>query len=211
MIQKMIRSLRHIFFFVVVIGLLSAGLVVWVSRMVHQKVDRYIYADPTEIPANPVGMVLGAEIIKNSIPSEALAYRLSAGVTLFQDGKVNVLLMSGDGRKPDYNEVEVMAGYAEKAGVPASAIREDPAGLRTYDSCLRAKEQFGLHTLTIITQKDHLLRAVYTCRQLGVEAIGFVAPDFSNGSLFDYTYDAYLLREKLALVLAWFQVNEGVD
>ena len=42
----------------------------------------------------------------------------------------------------------------------------------TYESCLRAKRIFNLSQLTIVTQNYHLVRAVATCRALGIDAMG---------------------------------------
>jgi vancomycin permeability regulator SanA len=42
----------------------------------------------------------------------------------------------------------------------------------TYESCLRAKRIFNLSQLTIVTQSYHLVRAVATCRALGIDAMG---------------------------------------
>ena len=92
-----------------------------------------------------------------------------------------------------------MQKYAENAGVPASQILLDTNGLHTYDSCYRALTVFSLHKLVLISQADHDLRAVYTCRSLGVDAIGLSA----NGS----TKGVAAVREQAALVLAWLDVH----
>ena len=50
-----------------------------------------------------------------------------------------------------------------------------------------------------------MARAVYTCRRLGIDADGVVAPEFTGDRLL-----IYQLRERLALVFAWFEVNSQV-
>ncbi len=48
----------------------------------------------------------------------------------------------------------------------------DYAGFDTYDSCVRAKQIFGVDRLTLVTQGYHIPRAVTTCRLVGVDAQG---------------------------------------
>ena len=48
----------------------------------------------------------------------------------------------------------------------------DFGGFDTYESCLRAKRIFRLSQLIIVTQSYHLVRAVATCRALGIDAAG---------------------------------------
>jgi vancomycin permeability regulator SanA len=48
----------------------------------------------------------------------------------------------------------------------------DAGGFDTYESCLRAKRIFNLSQLIVVTQSYHLMRAVATCRALGIDAAG---------------------------------------
>ena len=48
----------------------------------------------------------------------------------------------------------------------------DPYGLDTYDSCVRAREVYGITQVVIVTQAYHLPRAVGTARLLGLDAAG---------------------------------------
>ena len=54
----------------------------------------------------------------------------------------------------------------------------------------------------MISQTEHLTRAVYTCDKLGLDAIGVIAPDFPGPALWTYR-----LRERAAVLLAWWEVN----
>ena len=94
---------------------------------------------------------------------------------LYFQGKVNKLLMSGDNRVDNYNEPAAMEEFAIGLGVPAEDIILDYAGQRTYDTCFRAKEIFGLQDAILVTQEFHLPRAIYTCNSLGVDALGVAA------------------------------------
>jgi uncharacterized SAM-binding protein YcdF (DUF218 family) len=104
-----------------------------------------------------------------------LADRVATGADLYHAGKVDILLFSGDGREASYNEPESMKRYALSLGVPESAIVLDYAGLRTYDSCYRARHIFGVEEAILVTQNFHLDRALFTCNLLGVKSDGVFA------------------------------------
>ena len=95
-----------------------------------------------------------------------------------------------------------MTAYVVRAGVPVAAVARDPNGERTYDSCVNARDRFGARSLAIVSQEDHVARAVYTCRRLGLDAIGVTAEEFTGDR-----YLVYRLREPFAMLLAWWQVN----
>ena len=86
------------------------------------------------------------------------------------------MLMSGDHGKENYDEVNVMKGFATDRDVDSSDIFMDHAGFSTYESMYRAKEIFQAEKILIVTQKYHLYRAVYNARALGIDAYG-VASD----------------------------------
>jgi SanA protein len=101
--------------------------------------------------------------------------RIATAAELYFAGKVEKILMSGDNRFIDYNEPGAMREYALSLGVPDSAIVLDYAGRRTYDTCYRAKDIFIVKQALLITQSFHLPRAIYTCNQLGLPALGVSA------------------------------------
>ena len=81
-------------------------------------------------------------------------------------------------------------------------IELDAAGERTLASCLQARDSFGLHRLIVVSQEQHMARAVYTCRRVGVDADGVVAPELTGDRVL-----IYQVRERFALVFALIEVN----
>jgi vancomycin permeability regulator SanA len=130
------------------------------------------YAVPADVPARPVAIVLGAGIDPSGRPSVFLQQRIDVAVELYRLGKVKALLMSGDHSTTDHDEVGVMAAEAVRLGVPASAVVEDHAGFDTYSSCYRARSVWGLRSAIVVSQPFHLPRAIWTCRELGVDVVG---------------------------------------
>ncbi|HLA43081.1 MAG TPA: ElyC/SanA/YdcF family protein, partial [Aggregatilineales bacterium] len=96
-----------------------------------------------KVPPRQVAVIFGAQVLRSGRLSTMLRDRVATGADLYHAGKVEKLLMSGDNRSPDYNEPEAMRDYALRLGVPEDAILLDRQGLRTYDSCFRAREAFG--------------------------------------------------------------------
>jgi SanA protein len=123
-------------------------------------------------PSRPVAIVFGAGLRRDGTPTTVLSDRVETAVELYNQGKVKKLLMSGDNRFANYNEPEAMRQYALQLGMPDEDIILDYAGRRTYDTCYRAGEIFGVKEAVLVTQIFHLPRAIYTCNMLGVEAVG---------------------------------------
>jgi vancomycin permeability regulator SanA len=184
------------------VAALSVASALLITSSVDGAVRGRIYANPSEAPSAPLALVLGAEVYSNGHPSPALVNRLDTSIQLFREGKVKALLMSGGHGSV---ETSAMQRYAVAAGVPGDAILIDDGGLRTLSSCQRARDVFHATRLTIVSQAEHLTRAVYTCDKVGLDAIGVVAPDFPGPALWTYR-----LRERAAVLLAWWEVNSPV-
>ena len=129
-------------------------------------------------PAKRVAIVFGAEVKKDGTPSAVLRDRVETAVALYKSGKVEKLLMSGDNRFVDYNEPESMRQYALTLGMPDSAIVLDYAGRRTYDTCYRAREIFGVDSAILVTQRFHMPRALFLCNAFGIDAVGAEADNY---------------------------------
>jgi vancomycin permeability regulator SanA len=143
-------------------------------------------------PSAPVALVLGAQVYPDGTPSPFLAARLDLAHRLWRAGVVQVLLLSGDGAAPEYDEPAAMRDHLLAAGVPADRLVLDPYGLDTYDSAYRARAVYGFGDLLVVTQAYHLPRAVATCRALGIRAEGVgdvsvrrVSPAWVRGALRD--------------------------
>jgi SanA protein len=187
-------------------GLLVGILIVpWLWRAwVHWTVRERIYADIQAVPPATVALVLGAGLWADGTPTPALYDRVATAVDLYNTGKVRKLLMSGDNRFEWYNEPESMRKLAVQLGVPNEDIVLDYAGRRTYDSCYRAQEIFGVKDLIIVTQRFHLDRALYLCDAFGLQATGMAA----DRRTYTPPYAQFWwLRETPALVNAWLDVN----
>jgi SanA protein len=126
-------------------------------------------------PTRRVAIVFGAGLWRDGSPTPVLRDRVATAAELYFSGKVEKLLMSGDNSYVEYNEPQAMKDYALELGVPEEAIVLDYAGRRTYDTCYRAGDIFGINNAILVTQSFHLPRALFLCNALGVKAIGVSA------------------------------------
>jgi vancomycin permeability regulator SanA len=148
----------------------------WLSTIVSGASATYdsAHISAKDVPKRDVAIVFGAKE-NNGSPSPYLQFRIDAAVALYKAGTVKKLLMTGDNSTPGYNEPTVMADTAVKMGVKREDVVLDYAGFSTFDSCYRAKYIFGVTSAILVTQNYHLPRAIFTCRGVGVESIGYGA------------------------------------
>lgn len=156
-----------------VVAVVVVALPFVVRGAVNLFYDRRIFA-PSETPAQPVAIVFGAAVYGDRL-SSVLRDRMDTAIALYDAGLVDHILVSGGTDGAFYNEPDVMKAYAVDQGVPAVAITPDYEGIRTYDTCFRARHLFGARQAVLVTQAFHLPRALLTCQALGVDAVGAVA------------------------------------
>ena len=175
------------------IGILSVvSLNLWVITSTQDKILTIEKALNSDVDCI---LILGAGVSERGEPSPILRDRLDKGIQLFKANISNRLLMSGDHGSVDYDEVNVMKNYAINLGINSSDIFMDHAGFSTYESLFRARDIFRVKKVLIVSQKEHLYRAIFIAKSLGMEAIGVSAEDIVYGG--DYMRDG---REALARV-----------
>lgn len=167
---------QRIFKFLAVMLLLSILLPLGISLYVCASVkDQIISLDEAaKLDADAI-LVLGARVWDSGQPSGILEDRLITGISAYQAGASDRLLMSGDHGQDDYDEVNAMKSYALEQGIPGKNVFMDHAGFSTYESLYRARDIFQVKTVLIVTQEYHLYRALYIARALGLHAYGVAA------------------------------------
>lgn len=151
----------------------------------------------------PVVMVPGAGLLHDGTPSLPLRDRLDAAATLYRDGVVKKILLTGDNRFENYNEPGAMYAYLTSKGIPEDDLVLDYAGRRTYDSCYRAKAIFGQEKLIVVTQPYHLPRAVFLCDELGIETQGFAV---NQSGYLRHRFLFWNFREVFATLAAYWDI-----
>lgn len=153
-------------------------------------------------PAQAI-LILGAKVDSSGNMSPALLGRMKESLALYQLGKSQTILISGDGENQQRNEIAAMKSWLLEQGVPEEDILADDHGLNTYASLYRAKHVYQLETLLVVTQDYHLGRALYLGQQLGLSCEGVGTPN----SVLKAQLPQNLLRESLARVKAFFNAE----
>lgn len=171
-----------------------------VNYRVTQKAKNLTYNSEAEIPKNKVGLILGAsKYTQNGRINLYYKYRLDAAYRLYKSGKIEFILISGDNGRKSYDEPTDFKNDLINKGVPENKIYLDYAGFRTLDSVVRAKEIFGLESVTIISQKFHNERAIYLAKHFNVKAIAFNAKDINGRYGFKTKLREYAARTKASI------------
>ena len=122
-----------------------------------------------------VAIVFGAKVHEGGTLSAMLEDRMKEAIALYRSGKVEKILVSGDGRG-EWSETKYMKLYAMEHGVAEEDILVDDEGYSTIETVKRAKELFGIEKCVLVTQKYHLYRAMYSAKSIGMDVVG-VASD----------------------------------
>lgn len=166
---------------------IAAMLINWHVQRVG---SRYI-CDAGQAPQADAILVLGAYVLPDGNVSRMLNDRLQVGYELYEQGKAPKILVSGDHGRREYDEVNTMKEYIKNRGAAPDDVFMDHAGFSTYESMYRARDIFQVKKVIIVTQRYHLMRAVFIARELGLEAYG-VASDLGDYGPVMYNYQ---LRE----------------
>jgi SanA protein len=170
--------------------------------MIHQTRKRMVPAKKLPGTAN-VALVLGARVWPSGRPSLMLEDRLATALDLYRTGKAKSLIVSGDDSPHSHREVAIMAEWLVQNGIPREDIILDPQGVRTAESILFCCHR-GYNNPVIVTQRFHLVRALWLAQALGLNAWG-VAADRRR-----YRWGSYMrvvIREIFARVLAYAEAR----
>ncbi|SDT09686.1 SanA protein [Maribacter dokdonensis] len=191
MLKKILKILGLLF-------ILLVFVIFTCNIIISNTADGKTFTDISSTPKNRVGLVLGtSNKLTNGSPNPYYTYRINATKALYNAGKIEFILVSGDNGSIYYNEPDTFKKDLIKAGIPEQVIFLDYAGFRTLDSMFRAKFIFGLNNVTVISQKFHNERAIYIAKQKGLNAIGFNAQDVSTSQGIKVQLREYLARVKV--------------
>jgi SanA protein len=191
-----------------VVSLVIMIALVWsCDYVIRRSAEGRVYTHVDDIPHRHVGLLLGtSKYLGSGVNNRYYQYRIDAALKLWQSGKVNVFVISGDNSRQDYNEPETMRNDLIAAGVDSTRIALDYAGFRTLDSVVRVKEIFSQDSITVISQRFHNERAIYLAGKHGIDAIGFNARDVEVSSGLKTQ-----LREKFARVKVFVDQLFGIE
>lgn len=195
---------RFVLSAILMLVLIISACNIWIVKSTQDKV----YSDISLLPEHRIGLVLGtSHRLAGGAPNPFFQNRIQMAATLYEMGKVDHFILSGDNSSRYYNEPGEMKKALIKKGVPASAITLDYAGLRTLDSIVRSKKIFGQNRITIITQPFHSYRALFISRYYDMDAVAMVADDAGPDQTLKVRLREYLARTKAVLDLYVFKTD----
>jgi SanA protein len=164
----------------------------------------YVVDAPHKLPKVDAVLVLGTSLHGGRGQANGtLSHRIDAAAGLWHAGLADRFLVSASSYEDGYGEARGMRDELVARGVPAAAIELDPLSYRTWHSVVRARYVFGKRRLLIVSQPDHLARALFMARHIGIEAWGVPA----RGLNYSGFYDA--MRRDLACLAAYVDVMRG--
>ncbi|MFJ2837290.1 vancomycin high temperature exclusion protein [Nocardia sp. NPDC087230] len=146
----------------------GANMAMWALSSGHR-------SDVSEAVGAPVVIVPGAKVAEDGTPMAYLRGRLDVAIELVAAGKAGEILLSGDAGGSSGDETGSMTRYLLEHGIDPAIVKADGEGLSTRETCERARSMFGVEQAIIVSQYQHLPRAVALCRAAGIEADGVVA------------------------------------
>ncbi len=157
---------------------------------------RYIAASPRECRHAQAAVLLGAGVYSNKRVSAVAYDRIVTAAELYNAGKVQKILITGDHGTPYYDEVNTILHWLRKFNIPESDIFTDHAGFSTYESIVRARRVFEVESAVLVTQEFHLPRALYIAAGQGIKVQGYRADRQKYIYIKRYTAREYFARVK---------------
>lgn len=157
----------------IIILFLCYGLVSW-------NASGRTYDNVNDIPHNTYGILLATSpITARGAHNFYFDNRINSTEALYKAGKIDTIIASGGdytkSHKFGCDEPWAIRDSLVARGIPEDIIILDYDGSRTLNSIVKAKQVYGLDSVTYISQKYHNERAIYLSDKNGIYAIGFNA------------------------------------
>ncbi|WP_300673311.1 YdcF family protein [Soonwooa sp.] len=128
-----------------------------------------------------VAIVLGNKINEDGMPSPRLKARLDKSVELYQDKRVNEILVSGGLGKEGFWEANEMKKYLVAQNIPSEKILVDNYGddtEKTVKNSIRIVDSLGYKSAISVSQYFHQTRTKALFKKDGFKNIESVSPDY---------------------------------
>ncbi len=180
---------------------LAAALALWLGA-----VATWIAIGPevTGTERGETAVVLGAAVV-GEVPSPVFAARLDHASTLYRDGRVKRILVTGGLSSEDaVSEAEAGAAYLQARGIPGAAILRDNQSRTTRQNLDNAAAVLGearSGPVLIVSDPLHMRRAMGMAAAAGLNAQPSPTPSSRYKSL--ATRLPFLAREVWFIHLHW--------
>ena len=172
------RTGRYILYIIIILFFCLIALDKYVASFSKNK----LFSKIEDVPYRKAALVLGCNKTVHGRLNQFYKNRIDAAYELWEAGKVDAILVSGDNSSKEYDEPTQMKEDLVKKGIPEEYITSDYAGFRTLDSIIRADKIFNLNNYTIVSQPFHCSRAIYLATNKQQEVIGYCANDVNGAA-----------------------------
>ena len=128
-----------------------------------------------------LAVILGNKVNIDGTLSERLEKRLECGLTLYKNGRVKKILVSGGLGEEGYYEGTKMKDYLIKKGVPDTVIIVDNKGnntIATVENTLKLKDSLNFKSIIVVSQYFHLTRTKMLFRKRQFEEVSSISPRY---------------------------------
>lgn len=115
-------------------------------------------------------------------PNYAFLGRMDTAAAVWHRHQNITLILSGYEDQHHYREAQDMRDALLKKGVPETAMILDPGSIDTYASIQYYLRSFGHEPVVIISQPQHLERALWLACAEGLDAYGYEAGNYPGGT-----------------------------
>jgi SanA protein len=147
-------------------------------------------------------MILGSGKRYYVEPNYAYNGRISSGIYLWKKYPNHSFILTGIKYGDYYNEPFEMKTDLLNAGIPDSILISDSTSYDTFDSIKWFKKNFDQQKVVIISQREHLQRALWLAQEVGISALGYEAENIPSIGFVDYTF-----REIISCMKARIEVG----
>lgn len=158
------------------------------------------YGEQEHIEDSDVVIVLGAGLMQDRI-STTLRYRLDKAIEYHQAyPHVPIVVSGGQGDDETRSEAEAMKEYLVKQGIDEHLIYMENQSRDTYENFLYThqlleKENITAHKVTVITNKFHMMRAMYLGEYIGFDINPLSAQNYQPHSFHNYVREFFAVMK----------------
>ena len=194
--EKRQTKRRHGFLkFLLFLILTAAAIFIFVS------VSIWNYASVDEARQADVIIVLGASLSKDGV-SPVFRERLNHGITLYNNGYADKIIITGGVGEGSYQSDAYVAGlYVMSMGVPEEDIILEEQSSITSENLEYSKEimdEMGFSTAIIVSDPIHMKRAMSMAKDSGITAYSSPTPTSMYKS--KHNRHLFLLRETVVYI-----------
>lgn len=163
-----------------------------------------VYPHGVQARQADAALVLGYALNDNDEPDPWLEARLQSGKSLYEQGTVTHLIVSGGKGPQDGIPVSVaMKQWLVARGIPEQAVLTEEEAHSTVENFQYAKrivQENGFHSVIVTTNDFHVLRSVLMAKDILGEPVSFSTAPVPLGWKKVIAY----MKEPIAILWYWF-------